>query len=196
MNEKQLVEALKRGEKWAYEKLYSEYAPRIGSVAKSFLGADDVDDVVQEVMIRIFKGIKKFRGDSQLSTWIHKITVNVCKDMLMKYKKRREILTDFSENEEGPYYQPKAHEDVFRDTFNEITIEKVLKAIERLSPEDRLLIKLRDIDELSYEEISKIMGKPLGTVKSRLHYARKRLREILEEGEKSVERSPQQNTRW
>ncbi|MHC1568729.1 MAG: RNA polymerase sigma factor, partial [Candidatus Syntropharchaeia archaeon] len=120
----------------------------------------------------------------------------VCKDMLMKYKKRREILTDFSENEEGPYYQPKAHEDVFRDTFNEITIEKVLKAIERLSPEDRLLIKLRDIDELSYEEISKIMGKPLGTVKSRLHYARKRLREILEEGEKSVERSPQQNTRW
>ncbi len=190
MKERQLVEALKRGEKWAYEKLYNEFAPRIGSIAKSFLGVDDIDDVVQEVMIRVFKGIKKFRGDSQLSTWIHRITVNVCKDMLMKYKKRKEILTDFSENEEGPYYQPKAHEDVLRDTFNEITVEKVLKALENLSPEDRLLIKLRDIDEMSYEEISKIMGKPLGTVKSRLHYARKRLREILEEGEKNVERSP------
>ena len=186
MNEKQLVEALKRGEKWAYERLYNEYAPRIGSIAKSFLGVDDVDDVVQEVMIRIFKGIKKFRGDSQLSTWIHKITVNVCKDILMKYKKRKEILTDFSESEEKPYHQPKALEDVFRDTFSEITVEKVLKAIEKLSPEDRLLIKLRDVDGLSYEEISKIIGKPLGTVKSRLHYARKRLREILEEGEKNV----------
>jgi RNA polymerase sigma-70 factor (ECF subfamily) len=68
-----------------------------------------------------------------------------------------------------------------------ITAERVQKALEKLSPEDRLLIKLRDIDGLSYEEIASVLQKPVGTVKSRLHYARKRLGNLLKEGE-TVER--------
>lgn len=81
------MEALKKKENWAYELLYREFAPKIGSIAKSYLNTDDVDDVVQDVFVRIFKGIKKFRGDSKLSTWIYRIAVNVCKDYLQKYKK-------------------------------------------------------------------------------------------------------------
>ncbi|PLV60297.1 RNA polymerase sigma factor [Thermotoga sp. KOL6] len=185
MNERRLVEALKRKENWAYEVLYREFAPKIGSIAKSYLNTDDVDDVVQDVFMRIFKGIKKFRGDSKLSTWIYRIAVNVCKDYLQKYKKRNEFLTDFQEtdNEDEVYIQPQANEDVLKEVWRSLSAEKVQKALEKLSPEDRLLIKLRDIDGMSYEEIASVLRKPLGTVKSRLHYARKRLGELLKEGE-------------
>ncbi len=184
------IEALKRGEEWAYEKLYDEYAPRIGSIAKSYLGYDDVDDVVQEVMMRIYKGIRKFRGDSKLSTWIHRIAVNVCKDILSKKKKRKEILTSFSEDEEETDYSFLAYSDdnALAETIEEINHERIMEALKKLSPENRLLIKLRDVDGLSYDEISKIMRKPIGTVKSRLHYARKKLRELIEGGTKDVGR--------
>jgi RNA polymerase sigma-70 factor (ECF subfamily) len=189
LNEKKLVEALKKKENWAYELLYREFAPKIGSIAKSYLNTDDVDDVVQDVFVRIFKGIKKFRGDSKLSTWIYRIAVNVCKDYLQKYKKRNEFLTDFqeSDNEDEIYIQPQARENVLEEVLRSITAEKVQEALEKLSPEDRLLIKLRDIDGLSYEEIASVLQKPVGTVKSRLHYARKRLGKLLKEGER-VER--------
>lgn len=93
-------------------------------------------------------------------------------------------MTDFQEkdNEEEIYIQPEAKEDVFDEVLRSITAERVQKALEKLSPEDRLLIKLRDIDGLSYEEIASVLQKPVGTVKSRLHYARKRLGNLLKEG--------------
>ncbi len=191
VDEERFIKALKNGEEWAYERLYYEYAPRIGGIAKSFLGYDDVDDVVQEVMMRIYKGIKKFRGDSKLSTWIHRIAVNVCKDILEKRKKRKEILTSFPEDDEdsGEYlHHPVSDSNVIEEALEEINYERILEKLNALSEENRLLIKLRDIDGLSYEEIAKIMNKPVGTVKSRLHYARKKLRELLEGGKKNVER--------
>ncbi len=181
--EEELVRALKKGDESAYEYLYNVYAPKIGSIAKAYLGHDDVDDVVQEVMMRIYKGIRKFRGDSKLSTWIHRIAINVCKDILAKRKRKKEVLTSFPENdEEGDYYaQPSSNVDVLEEVLKDLDYKSIVRAIDNLPEEDRLLIKLRDVDNLSYEEISKIMGKPVGTVKSRLHYARKKLRRILEE---------------
>ncbi len=180
MNDVEIVRGLKKGENWAFEFLYRDFAGKIGSIAKAYLGSDDVDDVVQEVMMRVFKGINKFKGDSRLSTWIYRITVNVCKDFLSKYKKRSEILTDFSEDEEATLPHPVADMDTSMTAAGEVEYERVLQALEKLPAEDRLLIKLRDIDGLSYEEISQILAKPVGSVKSSLHYARKRLRKLLE----------------
>ncbi len=191
VDEEKFVRALKKGEEWAYERLYSEYAPRIGGIAKAYLGHDDVEDVVQEVMMRIFKGIKKFRGDSKLSTWIHRIAVNVCKDALERRKRMREVLTSFPEDDEDDeklYVHPVSSSDVVEEALEEMEYERLVQAIEKLSEENRLLIKLRDIDGMSYEEIAKIMGKPVGTIKSRLHYARKKLRELVEGGKEGVER--------
>ncbi len=191
VDEERFVEALKSGEEWAYEKLYYEYAPRVGGIAKSFLGHDDVDDVVQEVMMRVYKGIKKFRGDSKLSTWIHRIAVNVCKDILEKRKRRKEVLTSFPEDDEnsGEFAtHPISNSDVIEEAMEEISYERLLEKLSQLSEENRLLIKLRDIDGMSYEDIAKIMNKPVGTVKSRLHYARKKLRKLLEGGRSDVER--------
>ena len=188
--EEKFIEALKKGDERAYEVFYYEYAPKIGAIAKSYLGYDDVEDVIQEVMMRVYKGIKKFRGDSKLSTWVHRIAVNVCKDHLEKRKRRREVLTSFPEDDEEEHVaeHPFVESGVLEEALNELDHERIMNLMNKLSEEDRLLIKLRDIDGKSYEEIAEILGKPIGTVKSRLHYARKKLRKLMEGGMEDVER--------
>jgi RNA polymerase sigma-70 factor (ECF subfamily) len=182
LDDSKLIKELKKGRPEAYEKLYAQHVRRIGRIAKSYLGVDDVEDVIQEVFIKIYKNIKKFRGDSSLSTWIYRITVNVCKDMLAKKHRKKEILTSFGLEEEEEKSFPEPIEEIKpSDEFlKEVSAEEIHKAIETLSQDDRLLITLREIEGMSYTEIADVVGKPIGTVKSKLHYARERLKEILE----------------
>ncbi len=181
LNEERLVKGLKKKQMWAYETLYNEYAPRLGSVIKSYLGTDDVEDVLQETFIKVYKNIRKFRGDSKLSTWLYRIAVNICKDIIAKRAKKKEYLTDFQENDDYATFEPPASTNVFKEVMDELSLEELMKVVEKLAEDDRLLIRLRDIDGMSYEDIAGIIDKPVGTVKSRLHYARKRLKELLEE---------------
>ncbi len=184
MEEQKLIEGLKRSDSNAYSELYREYAEKIGGIARSYLGVDDVEDVVQEVFIKIYKNIKKFRGDSSLSTWVYRITVNVCKDMLGKKQRRREILTNFGEQEDedtrNNIREPVDDSMPSDELMKTLSAEEISKAIDSLSKEDKLLINLREIEGMSYEQIAEIMDKPVGTIKSRLHYARERLKNILE----------------
>lgn len=184
MEEKKLIEGLKRSDSLAYNELYSEYVEKIGGIARSYLGVDDVEDVIQEVFIKVYKNIKKFRGESSLSTWIYRITINVCKDMLGKKHRRKEILTSFGEeddDEKNIIREPADELQPSDELMKMLSAEEISKAIDSLSKEDRLLINLREIEGMSYDQISEIMDKPVGTVKSRLHYARERLKGILEE---------------
>ena len=173
-----LVSALREKKTWAYEKLYDEYAGLIGSIAKSYLNVDDVDDVIQEVFLRVYKSIKQFKGDSSFSTWLYRIAVNVCKDQLKRYSKRSETMTDF-ESEESGALEPVADHNVEISVEKQFDSEDMESILNRLSVEDQELIRLRDVQDLEYEEIAHIVGKPLGTVKSRIHYARKRLKKLL-----------------
>ncbi len=185
MEEQKLIENLKRADSRAYDELYREYVEKIGGIARSYLGVDDVEDVIQEVFIKVYKNIKKFRGDSSLSTWIYRISVNVCKDMLGKKHRRKEILTSFGEeddDEKNTIREPADELQPSDELMKMLSAEEISKAIDSLSKEDRLLINLREIEGMSYDQISEIMDKPVGTVKSRLHYARERLKGILEEG--------------
>ena len=182
MRDSKLVRGLKHGEPEAYRELYNEYVQKVGRIAKSYLGVDDVEDVIQEVFMKVYKSIKKFRGDSALSTWIYRITVNVCKDMLSKKRKKREILTSFGlEDDEKTLPEPVEEVQPTDELLREVSAEEIHHAIESLSEEDRLLITLREIEEMSYLDIANVVGKPVGTIKSRLHYARERLKETLED---------------
>ncbi|WP_456398809.1 RNA polymerase sigma factor [Mesoaciditoga sp.] len=189
LDELKLIRDLKKGKAEAYEKLYAQHVNRIGRIAKSYLGVDDVEDVVQEVFIRVYKNIKKFRGDSSLSTWIYRITVNVCKDMRAKKHRKKEILTSFGleEDDEKSFLEPVEENKPSDELLKEISAEEIRRAIEALSQEDRLLITLREIEDMSYAEIAEVVEKPVGTVKSRLHYAREKLRAILERRNESGE---------
>ncbi|WP_036224425.1 RNA polymerase sigma factor [Mesoaciditoga lauensis] len=186
MNDLKFIRDLKRGEPEAYKKLYDEHVSKIGRIAKSYLGVDDVEDVIQEVFIKVYKNIKKFRGDSALSTWIYRITVNVCKDMLAKKHRKKEILTSFGleEDDEKTFPEPVEETRPSDEFLKEVSSEEIRRAIDSLSQEDRLLITLREIEGMSYAEIADVVEKPIGTVKSKLHYARERLKDILEEKEK------------
>ena len=172
------VGALREKRTWAYEKLYDEYAGLIGSIAKSYLNVDDVDDVIQEVFLRVYKSIKQFKGDSTFSTWLYRIAVNVCKDQLKKYAKRSETMTDFDSEEPGQL-EPVADHNVEIAVEKQFDSEDMEAILKRLSAEDQELIRLRDVQDLEYEEIASIVEKPLGTVKSKIHYARKRLKKLL-----------------
>jgi len=178
-NERRFVNALKKKKMWAYERLYDEYSGIVGGIARSYLNIDDVEDVIQEVFIRVYKSIKRFKGQSSFSTWLYRIAVNVCKDQIKKQARRSETFTDFDEGEESGFSEPEAEVDVENQVNSEIRIERFREIMQDLSEEDRLFITLRDIEGLDYEEISKVVDKPLGTVKSRLYYARKRLKKLL-----------------
>jgi len=175
-----LVSRLKRKDIKAFNELYDKYSGMVASVAYSYLGsADEVEDVIQETFLRVYKGIKRFKGDALLSTWIYKIAINVCKDMLNRRKRKAVELMDSQEMLDWMHYNTAKERHL--DDLRTEELKKVLsKALNMLSNEDRMLITLRDVDALSYEEIGKRLGKPVGTVKSRLFYARKRLKGIME----------------
>lgn len=175
--ESELIQALREKKTWAYEKLYDQYAGLVGSIAKSYLNVDDVEDIIQEVFIRVYKSIKKFKGDASFSTWLYRIAVNACKDQLKKYAKRSETMIDFEEDDSS--IETTSEENVEITVNKELDSEDITKILKKLNEEDRELIRLRDIQDLDYEEISAIVGKPLGTVKSRIHYARKKLKKLL-----------------
>ncbi|MEN3043475.1 MAG: RNA polymerase sigma factor [Fervidobacterium sp.] len=181
-DENLFIKALSKGEEEAYRYLYKNYAPKIGALVKSYLGSDDIDDVIQEVFLRIYKNIKKFRGESKLSTWIYRITVNVCNNVYKKLKSKGIILDITESNESDEYtYQFPTEEDVKKNVTDEILYEKLRKILDTLNPEDRALLFMKEIDGLTYEEIGNILKKPEGTVKSRLHYIKEKIRKALEE---------------
>jgi RNA polymerase sigma-70 factor (ECF subfamily) len=182
LNEKKLIEKLKKKDKNAFEELYNTYAPKIYVTLKKFVDQSEIEDALQEVFYKIFKGIHTFRGDSKLSTWIYQITINVGKDYIRKKIKNPVENIDLTENySEGIGIQPEADVNVSNEVLDEMEMDKINKIMEKLSEEDRILIKLRDIDGLSYDEIAKKLNKPLGSVKSRLHYARKKFQKLLKE---------------
>ncbi len=181
-DEQRLIKALAKGDEEAYRYLYRNYASKIGALVKSYLGSDDVDDVVQEVFLRIYKNVKKFRGESKLSTWIYRIAINVCNNMYRKMKSRGKIV-DLSEPicEEDYAFQFSTDEDVQKNVTDDIMYEKLREVLDTLSPEDRAILFMKEIDGLTYEEVGKILNKPEGTIKSRLHYIKQTIRKAFKE---------------
>lgn len=182
LTDEKLVEALKKGDQNAFKILYDEYAPKIYGILKNYVRPNELEDALQEVFVRILKGINNFEGRSKLSTWIYRIAVNVGKNYSRNYSKEIEKPMDLNSEELETYnVQPVSDTNVKKEVFNELSYEMILEIMEQLGEDERLLIKLRDIDGLSYNEIAEITDLPLGTVKSKLHYARKKLKKLIEE---------------
>lgn len=183
MVEEKFVEELKIGDKEAFKKLYNEYAPKIYGILRNYVPPNEIEDALQEVFLRILKGINNFEGRSKLSTWIYRIAVNVGKDYSKKSNNIQEktISMENDNYEEKGDFQPSSDTNVQKQALTELNYELILNIMEKLNEDERLIIKLRDIDGLSYSEISEIMNIPIGTVKSKLHYARKKLRKLIEE---------------
>lgn len=177
-----LVERLKRRDEAAFNVLVSRHQGRVYRLLLRLLGDPaEAEDVAQEVFVTVFKAIDGFRGDSQLSTWLFRITVNHGKNRL-KYHARRardaqRELTEATTGGDGllPTGSVPERPDQKAEALQ---AERLLRvALAQLDDEQRELVVLRDVENLSYEEIQQQTGLPIGTVKSRLHRARLALTE-------------------
>jgi len=182
-SEKNLLERAKSGDIAAFEQLIDSYQRKIFNIALRMLGNyDDAGDLTQEVLIRIYRSIRSFKEQSSFSTWIYRITTNVCLDEIRKRKNRKVISLDeeIKFDDGDMKRQIESDEPTPEETAETEDLKKIVNdAIARLNEEHRIVIVLRDIQGLSYEEIAEVLKCPEGTVKSRINRARQALKNIL-----------------
>jgi RNA polymerase sigma-70 factor (ECF subfamily) len=186
MLERLFLRRLQRGDAKAFRELVLKHQDRVFSMSLRMLGdRREAEDLSQEVFLAVHRHIPRFRGQCRLSTWLYRITRNHCLNRL-KYLEKRESdeLTDQNQGAEGageaelPLVTSSERPD--RALLGAEERQQVHTALQRLSTEHRLLVVLRDIEGLSYEEIARVADVPEGTVKSRLHRARAALADLLE----------------
>lgn len=160
----------------AFGMLVDKYGPRIYNVALNMVRDEqEAEDVTQEVFIKIYRGISQFRGEARLSTWIYRIAKNACYSHLKKEKKYRDMteIEDFVHLASNGTNPEEAH--IVRDEKLQVR-----RAVYELPEKHRLAISLYYFHEKSYEEISKIMDVPMGTIKSYIHRAKQSLAKSLD----------------
>ena len=170
-----LVTRAKDGDRLALEALCARHAPKVERLARHLLrDPEDAGDAAQEALAKLCVRIEQFRGDSQFSTWLHRLVVNTCRDAAERRKTRvHEPLADNLRS--GPDHDP-----VRAAGMSELRRE-LCDSLAAVSPKQAQVVLLRDALGYSFEEIAEAAGMPVGTAKCHAHRGRSRLRERLEE---------------
>ncbi len=164
----------------ACNELFTRYNRRIFNTAYRILGEESsAEDALQETLLNIYRGISSFRGDSKISTWISRITINVCLGMLRKGKNRQ-----FADFDDESFRSLPAEPNAFIDPLLHTSLEElrslVREAFRRMSDKQGLVVRLHDMEGNTIQEIAEIIGCPVGTVKSRLFYGRQEFKAIFD----------------
>lgn len=188
--EREIVEQVLAGDKNQFRILVDRYQSRTLAVAIGLVGnRDDAQDLVQHAFLKAYSNLKSFRGQSSFYTWLYRILVNLSIDLSRKSYRRSEVQVDESVSMEaistragGDPEKYMGHIDSPDEAFQRGEMREAFgKALNQLSVEHRSVLMLREIEGLSYAEISETVGCTKGTVMSRLHHARKKMQEILKE---------------
>ncbi|MBA3465715.1 MAG: sigma-70 family RNA polymerase sigma factor [Deltaproteobacteria bacterium] len=184
--ERSLLRRLRDRDERAFRELIDDHRDRVFNITYRMLGnRAEAEDVAQEVFITVFKTIESFREESKFSTWLYRVTVNHCKNRI-KYLARRhdrdkDELDETSQQTNGAISGLPVRAAQPDKALASAQMEKLLQqAIADLDEDQRAVVILRDVEDLSIEEICEITGLPDGTVKSRLHRARLVLRKKLQ----------------
>jgi RNA polymerase sigma-70 factor (ECF subfamily) len=171
-----LIKRAQQGDKLAFEILVIKYQHRVARVLSRLLhDPTEIEDVMQEAFIKVYRALDTFRNDSAFYTWLYRIAINTAKNHLIALKRRPHLLTGHQEqDEENPEAIINIPEINTPETelMNKQIVSTVNTAIEALPEELRTVITLREIEGLSYEEIAEVMDCPVGTVRSRIFRAR------------------------
>ena len=173
-----LVERAVAGDQKAFELLVIKYQRRIQRlIGRMVRDVDLVEDIAQETFIRAYRALAQFRGEAQFYTWLYRIAVNTAKKALMDLKRNPTVSENFFKSGDDDETSPLENELISSETPDAVLASKeiaemVNAAMEALPEELRLAITLREIEGLSYEEISEAMSCPIGTVRSRIFRAR------------------------
>jgi RNA polymerase sigma-70 factor (ECF subfamily) len=181
-----LVKAFQKGDKKAFDELVIKHKDRIFNLCYRFLGDyEEANDSAQEAFVKAYGSLNTFRLDSAFSTWLYRIAVNTCKNKLgsaaYRAKRKTVSLDNPGKNEDGPLpveIQNGTPSPLIRMEEKE-KMALVQKALDTLPTEFKMVVTLRDVEGLSYEDIAEITGLHLGTVKSRIARARTELRNKL-----------------
>lgn len=183
-----LVRSCLAGDQKSYQLLVSRYQKKLFAVAYGMIHhTEDALDLVQETFLKGFRNLSNFQGQSSFYTWIYRVLVNLCIDFLRKEK--RKVTQDYDDTmlqkaeEDGPVFAlqgSSVYHNPLQAVSNKELGQHIWNAIEDLSENHKLVILLREVEGLSYEEIADSLQCSKGTVMSRLHHARCRLRHALE----------------
>jgi RNA polymerase sigma-70 factor, ECF subfamily len=175
----ELLRRCSSNEPEAYNELFSLYNRRIFNTAYRILGEESsAEDALQETLLNVYRGLSSFRGDSKVSTWISRITINVCLGMLRKGKNKQfvdleEEFTQELQAEPTPFTDPLAHASL------EELKAVVQEVFDRMSGKQGVVVRLHDMEGHTIQEIAEILDCPVGTVKSRLFYGRQEFKLIF-----------------
>jgi len=180
ISDEALIEKIKQGNIDAFEQLISNYETKVYTIAYRYFGNyNDASDMAQEALIRVYRSINSFRGESSFSTWLYRVVTNVCKDELRRRARHTTVSMDeMIENGRAPAVETKCRpieEMILRKELQ----DEVQEVLNSLAEDYRTIVIMRDIQGYSYEEISFFLECSLGTVKSRLNRARNALKEKL-----------------
>lgn len=182
IDETELIRRAVKGDAAAFSVLVERYQRRVVGVAMAVVhNQEDALELAQETFVRAYENLSKFESRSSFSTWLYRIAANLAIDF-----RRREGRHTVLRGEEGEHELerlPNEQGDSFNAAARGELQRRLRGALKELTPEHRAVILLREVEGLSYDEISEVLQCPRGTVMSRLHYARNRLRGILKDVE-------------
>jgi RNA polymerase sigma-70 factor, ECF subfamily len=179
-DEAELIERAKKGDTRAFGTLVERYQRRVIGVAMAVVhNQEDALELAQETFVRAFQSVGKFESRSSFSTWLYRIAANIAIDFRRRERRHPTMRGEEAENEIQRL--PSKLGDSFKEAQRSEMSRRIRDALAELTQEHRAAILLREVEGLSYDEISEVMQCPRGTVMSRLHYARNHLREILKD---------------
>ena len=179
-DERKMIERASGGDPEAFNRLMEQHERRMYAVAlRMCANREDAQDCLQEAMLRVYRAIGSFKGESSFSTWVYRITMNTCLDELRRKKNRQSSsLDDLLDEGWAPADDRSSPE---KHAMRAETARVLHETIRELPEDMRAAVVLRDIQGYSYEEIAKILDINVGTIKSRISRGREKLREKLRE---------------
>lgn len=174
--DQQLVDRAQRGDKHAFELLVAKYQRRLARLISRFVrDAVEIEDLTQEAFIKAYRALPTFRGESAFYTWLYRIGINTAKNYLLALKRRAPTTTLFDAEESEGFEDAGLLHEVStpeNELMSKQVVDVVNSSLQALPDDLRTALTLREIEELSYEEIAVMMNCPIGTVRSRIFRAR------------------------
>jgi RNA polymerase sigma-70 factor, ECF subfamily len=178
-----IVQACLQGDPHGFKKLYQRHQHKVRSTLFQLCGSDGLDDLVQDVFLRAWKGLAKFRQSAQFSTWLYRIAFNVASDRRKALAKMRSRHVSVADDQQ---LENLADEAIARDGDSQPSLTQMhyqdlmQRGLAKLSEDHRAVLVLHDLEELPQKDIAEILAIPVGTVKSRLFHARSAIKKFLE----------------
>ena len=159
------------GNERSFEKIVSKYQERVFRLCASMVGQSAAEDAAQEIFLKVFVSLRSFKGKSSFSTWLYRVASNHCLNLIRKEKKEKSVSLDSIGDDGGPPQEFSSHEPPIQESLEKKQVVRL--TLDQLSPDERLILTLREMEGLSYGELADTLEISLQTVKIRLFRARR-----------------------